>query len=477
MRKCVSTWKRAWPRILLQPTKERKDLKKEQSISDQIWQFFCSVQLAVYTLVLLAATSVIGTVILQNGTPQQYLREYGPQLYNIIKVFDFDDMYHAWWFLALIMILCINIVVCSIERLSNTWKIIFPKKVSFSKDRFRKLKNIESFSMASDRKTLADRFGKVMGKRFSTILTEETENTSIIYAEKNRWTRFGVYIVHVSILFLLIGALLGAMFGFKAHLNLDEGKSSTVAFRSKTNAPIPLGFEIRCDDFDVQFYDTGSPKEFKSILTVLKGGKEIFTEEIRVNHPLRYKGINIFQASYGTVPSDQVVLDIVRLSDNTVITKEMKVGDAMDLPDGQGRFLLEGFSNHSDFRNQDLGPAFIGKVIPVDGEAFNIQLPLRFSKFDRMRKGTFAFVINKTVEKHFTGLQITRDPGVWYVYVGFILMILGCWITFFMSHQSFMIEIQSSEKGESMVSLSGTSNRNSQGIKLKINKLIHILKG
>ncbi len=94
-----------------------------------------------------------------------------------------------------------------------------------------------------------------------------------------------------------------------------------------------------------------------------------------------------------------------------------------------------------------------------------------------MRKGTFAFVINKTVEKYYTGLQITKDPGVWYVYAGFILMIVGCWVTFFMSHQSYMIEIQSSKDGESMVSVSGTTNRNTQGMKLKINKLLNQLKG
>jgi len=387
-------------------------------------------------------------------------------------------MYHAWWFLGLIVILCINIVVCSIERLSLTWKIIFPKKLSFNKDRFRKQKNLKSFSIQKNASTLSDIYNQVLSNKVGTVIVDDTDDSIVLYSEKGRWTRIGIYVVHFSILLLLMGALIGSLFGFKAHLNLDEGKTSTVAFDSQTGSPINLGFEIRFNDFNVQFYNTGAPKEFKSNLTILENGDESFTKDILVNHPLRYKGINIFQASYGSLPSDIAVIDVVRLSDNKVIAKkELTVGDTIELPDNQGRFLLEGFINRSNFRNQDLGPAFVGKVFPVQGEPFQIQLPLRFSKFDRMRKGTFAFVINKTVEKYYTGLQITKDPGVWYVYAGFILMIVGCWVTFFMSHQSYMIEIQSSKDGESMVSVSGTTNRNTQGMKLKINKLLNQLKG
>ncbi|RLC14745.1 MAG: cytochrome c biogenesis protein ResB, partial [Deltaproteobacteria bacterium] len=106
-------------------------MKKNQTITEKVWQFFCSVKLTVTTLVLLASTSIIGTVILQNGSEPDYLRLYGEAFYKVIRVFKIDDMYNAWWFLSLIIILCINIVVCSIERLSTTWKIIFPKKIKF----------------------------------------------------------------------------------------------------------------------------------------------------------------------------------------------------------------------------------------------------------------------------------------------------------------------------------------------------------
>ena len=451
-------------------------MKKNQTIPEKIWQFFCSVKLTVYTLVLLASTSIFGTVILQNGSKQEYLRLYGDAFYNLIKVFNLDDMYHAWWFLLLIVILCINIVVCSIDRLSITWKIIFPKQIKFNPQRFRKLKNLETFTIDKTSESLSGKYETFLSKTVGAVIKEETETGTVMYAEKGRWTRMGVYVIHSSILLLFIGALIGGLFGFKANLQLDEGETSDTAFIVKKRIPVNIGFSIKCNDFFVKFYDTGAPEEFRSTLTIIENGKESFTKDIRVNHPLRYKGINIFQASYGTAQPDSVALEIIRLSDKDVTSKTIKIGQEIQLPEDQGVFKLEGFLPHFDFRGNNLGEAFIGKITQKDGNSFQIALPIKFPTFDKMRKGTFAFVVKKFEQKYYTGLQVTKDPGIWYVYSGFILMIIGCWITFFMSHQSYFIEIEKNKTNRSKISISGTTNRNSQGMKLKIQKIVTKLK-
>jgi cytochrome c biogenesis protein len=435
-------------------------LKKNQTISEKIWQFFCSVKLTVTTLVLLASTSIIGTVILQNGSESEYLRFYGEAFYKIIRVFKFDDMYNAWWFLSLIIILCINIVVCSIERLSTTWKSIFPKKINFNPHRFRKQKNLETFTVKKEAETISAIYETFLSKTIGKVIKEETSKSTILYAEKRRWTRIGVYFVHLSILLLLIGALIGTVFGFKAFLNLDEGELSDKAFISKTRESVNIGFSIRCNKFDVKFYDTGAPEEFKSNLTIIENGKESFTNDILVNHPLRYRGINIFQASYGSAAPDSAVVDIIRLSDKNITTRSIKIGEQINLPEDQGLFKLEGFLPHFDFRGHNLGEAFIGKITHEEGKSFQICIPVKFPTFDKMRKGKFAFVVKDFENKYYTGLQITKDPGIWYVYAGFILMIIGCWITFFMSHDSYFIEIEKKQGKNSRITVSGTTNRN-----------------
>jgi len=56
------------------------------------------------------------------------------------------------------------------------------------------------------------------------------------------------------------------------------------------------------------------------------------------------------------------------------------------------------------------------------------------------------------------------------VYTGFILMIVGCFITFFVSHQQLCIEVVQKGKG-SRIMVAGISNRNRIAMQNKI-KLI-----
>lgn len=452
-------------------------MKKNQTFPEKIWQFFCSTQLAIYTLVLLALTSIIGTIVLQNGSSDEYIQAYGHGLYNLIKILDFDDMYHAWWFLGLIMVLCINIIVCSVERLSVTWKIIFPEKITFNPDRFRKTKNKEVITLDKNISELTEKSKKLLARQIGKVLSEKTEKGVALYAEKGRWSRLGVYVVHTSLLFLMIGALIGAVFGFKANLNLDEGKSADTAIHQGNKNPIFLGFTIRCNDFNVKFYDTGAPEEYKSNLTIIENGKEVLTRDIFVNHPLSYKGINIFQSSYGAAPPQSATIEVTGANNQQPETIVIKIGEEILLSDGITIFKMEGSIPHFDFNGNDLGQAFIGRITEKNGKSYQIRLPLKFPTFDKMRKGSFTFAIKGIEQKHYTGLHITKDPGLWYVYAGFVLMIIGCWITFFISHESYFIEIQSIDEKSASVLITGTSNRNVHGLKSRIQKISKTIKG
>jgi len=451
-------------------------LDKKETFSKQIWSFFASVRLTVYLLVLLAVTSIIGTVVLQNGSPQDYLRVYGPGLTNLIKVLQINDMYHAWWYLLFLLLLCINIVVCSVERLSRTWKIIFPDKIKVNPERFNTLKNKECFTVSREIGGAAAALEAVLSKKIGPVIRKETQDGLVLYSEKGRWTRLGVYVVHASIILLLAGALFGALFGFKASLRLDEGASADTVFDAKTRTPIKLPFTVRCNTFEVKFYDTGAPEEFKSGLTILEGGQESFSTDIRVNHPLRYKGINIFQASYGTASPGEAVFEITDTQTGQSVSHTIQKGESVTLPGDRGQFRFEGFIPHFDFRGHNLGDAFVGRISPQGGDRFQVALPTKFPTFDRMRKGEFSVKVTSFKQAFYTGLQVTKDPGVWYVYAGFLFMILGCWVTFFNAHQSYCLGLEKGEGGRTLVWLAGKSNRNTHGMTLKIKKLATQLK-
>jgi cytochrome c biogenesis protein len=106
---------------------------------------------------------------------------------------------------------------------------------------------------------------------------------------------------------------------------------------------------------------------------------------------------------------------------------------------------------------------------------------LHFPNFDKMRRGAVVISVaeqeTKTVnpgeksdQRYYTGLQITKDPGIWVVYSGFIGMIIGIFITFFMSHQRVCIEMVKRGK-QSQVIITGTANKNKLAMQNRIKKI------
>lgn len=434
-----------------------------QGYFNGLLKFFVSVKLSIFLLLSLAITSIIGTLIPQNQNPEEYVKAFGEFLYRVFVIFDFFDMYHSWWFQMLIILLLINIIVCSIDRLSRTWKIIFVKNPQFNVSRFRSLSNKEEFVKDESPQQLKSIYETIVPKGFGYSRTEDTEKGFCIFIEKWRWTRLGVYVVHLSIVLLLIGAFLGSNFGFDGFVNIPEGKGAKSVRISNSAKMHPLDFEIRCDDFDVAFYESGAPKEFRSSLTILENDKPVFQKNIIVNDPLCYKGINIFQSSYGLLPPEEVTLEFTIKESGISYIKKLMIGQETIIPEGLGTFVLKDYTKSADFRGHALGEAFIGVIEPANGVSDEIILPLRFPGFDKMRKGEVFVSVEEYKEKYYTGLQITKDPGVWVVYSGFILMIIGCFITFFMSHQQICVEVIKSGK-KTKVMIAGTSNKNKIGM-------------
>ena len=170
----------------------------------KIWDFFSSVKLTIVILLSLAATSIIGTLIPQNEDPAAYLKAFGGYLFRLFDILDLFDMYHSWWFQLLLILLTINIISCSIDRISVNRRILFVKKPSFKLPRFRNIKHKEKFDNSRSPEQLKGIYQKLVTRHFRKSHIETTENGFAIYGEKGRWTRFGVYTVHFSVILLLV---------------------------------------------------------------------------------------------------------------------------------------------------------------------------------------------------------------------------------------------------------------------------------
>ncbi len=447
-----------------------KEIASDLSAIDRLWKAFASVKLTIVLLLTLAATSIIGTLIPQNEAPVAYFEAFGELLYRLFSLLGLFDMYHSWWFRALILLLVVNIVVCSIDRLQATWKIIFVRNPRFNIARYRQLKNKAEYNHDGDAEQLKALYQPIIARSFRYHRIEETAEGFAIYGERGRWTRLGVYAVHFSVVVLLIGGLIGSIFGFEGFVNIAEGESAQSIQLRNSNQKLQLGFEIRCDDFNVEFYDSGAPKEFRSSLTILKQGKAVVQKDIIVNDPLRFEGISFFQASYGSMTPNEIILNLTSNASGMIYSKRAGINTPIVIPEDLGTFVLQKFTRQANFRGQNIGEAFIGVLTPPNGSAVEITLPLKFPSFDKMRKGNVFIALADFVPRYYTGLQVSKDPGVWVVYVGFILMIIGIYITFFMSHQQVCVDVLSQGK-KSRIMVAGTSNKNKLGMRKKVTKL------
>lgn len=452
-------------------------------------------KLTVVLLLSIALTSIVGTIIPQNRNPADYFKAYGEYLYRLFNVLDIFDMYHSWWFQFLLLLLTMNIIVCSIDRLSATWNIVFAKNPSFNLSRFRKLAQKEEFNASYPPNELKKIYEPFISKYFGYTRVEDTDKGLCIFAEKWRWTRLGVYTVHLSVILLLLGGLIGSIFGFQGYVNIPEGEKVDSVRTSNTGKIRHLGFEIKCEDFNVSFYDNGAPKEYRSSLTIIEKGHPVYKKDIIVNDPLRYKGYNIFQSSYGKMapkadpnekaavekPSDEITLNFASSQSGKSYRIKTVIGRPVDIPEDLGKFVVVEYRKTAEFVGQNIGDAYVGILTPSGEKPVEVLLPLHFPNFDRMRKGkVFISVADQTAEKfnpgeqtgsrYYTGLQITKDPGVLVVYAGFVVIIIGCFVTFFMSHQRVCIDIIKG-KTKSKIIVTGTANKNKMGMQQKVKKL------
>ncbi|MBF0119035.1 MAG: cytochrome c biogenesis protein ResB [Desulfobacterales bacterium] len=413
-----------------------------------LWNFFASVKLTIALLLIIAVISIIGTLIPMGSF----------------------DIYHSFGFQILILMLGINIVICSMERFSQTLKIISIKTPSTNISRFYNSEAKETITIEEPIEKLKRFIAREVEKGFKNNVTDDTNDKFLIFAEKGRLTRMSVYIIHISILILLLGSLVGSILGFTGYVNIPEGSEVRNIDLNKSGHVYNLGFAVKCDDFDVSFYDSGTPKEYLSKLTILIDNKPVLKQDIVVNKPLRYKGISFYQSSYGLIPPKEALLNFNSKETGMSYKINVKVDEEIDIPEKKGKFKLGGLSHY-----EEVGEAFFGTYSTEKGKE-EVVIPLKFPTFDKMRGGDFFISLLDFNKTYYTGLQVVYDPGVSLVYAGFIIMIIGFFINFFMSHQSLCIEITKIDEKTSSVMVSGIANKNKIGMQNKVKELSLYLK-
>ncbi len=446
----------------------------EQSGFRSIWDFFCSLKLTMFLFITLAVISIIGTVIPQGAPPPEYLQTISQNKLKLYQALGFFDMYHSWWFILLLSLLSMNLIACSIKRLPHIWKTITQPVMVMGDGLEKTLTNLTTIETRGDVATLRDRVAAVLKAEFADPVITETDGAFHLFAQKTPWSRLAVYAVHLSVLVIFIGAIIGSLFGYKGFVNIPEGES-VARVMSRSEKEIDLGFAVRCEKFSVAFYDTGAPKEFKSILTVLENGQPVpgyNRVPVIVNDPLSYKGITFYQSSYGKLGEHEFTIS--DLDGKNPQPLMIKSGGSAKLPNGSGICLQETTPDISRFQPGLNGPAAQVEVHLANGENKTF---IVYSNNPVMNRMNLPYTGGKLLQYRggeefmYTGLQVAKDPGVWVVWLGCLLMVVGIYVAFFMSHRRIWVRV---EKGT--VTIGGSSSKNQGGFQLFMERLVTKLK-
>lgn len=443
----------------------------KNSFLKDLWSFITSLKLTIIILIILSVTSIIGTIIPQNELPHIYLKYYKPSTYNLFKLLSLDNMYHSWWFTSLLALFTLNLICCSLKRFPSFLKLIIQKEKGFDDQLLQSLPLKKTFRLKDFSEHTKDELSRIVQKHIRKPSTRQTSPDNFsMFSEKGKYTRLGFYITHLGIVLIIIGGIIGN-YGYQGFMNVVEGEiSDTITLRGTTRQK-KLDFSIRCDDFEASFYQEGQrPKDYKSNLTIIDGGKEVKKKLIEVNDPLYYKGVYIYQSSYGTVPDQgNVILSAAPRADAKKARKyKVEIGKSITLEDKRyevkvKRFVPDfsmGKNNKVVNRSQEpRNPAvqialFKDNILDYEKWIFS-----KFPDFHGSEKGDYRFSFLDFSGKEYTGLQLTKDPGVWVVWGGCFLLTLGCYLVFFMSHQRLWVNVEN-KNGEYVVTMAGTSNKN-----------------
>lgn len=393
--------------------------------------FLSSLNLTIWLLLILALTSILGSIIPQQGTTSTIHTHLSPVVLKLFMALRLFDVYHSYWFLSLTGLLCLNLVLCTTTRLPSVVSSV--KKTSS----YRIPKRANTVRTSIDREqadAILKRLEKTLRLRYGKVSRQESATATTLFAHRGRYRRISLLIAHLSILVIILGMTVGRYTGIEGYIELSQGETAKSVHVNNAEGILDLGFTLRCDQFTIDFYENGMPKDFLSKLSFIEDGHTLSQESLRVNYPVTYKGFRFYQANYGMDFSALIHIIHDRGNQSIHATK----GRTYSLDDGQT--VVRILRIEDNFMR--MGPAvqlevsgltrkeviWLFKNINGMTQAFP-DLFTRAPRFNPALYKPYLFSLEELKPSFSTGLMITRDPGAAIVASGGLLFFLGIFIS------------------------------------------------
>jgi len=445
------------------------------------WQTLSSIKTGVVLIITLVIFSIAGTVILQRPITEldDMQRAYSPAMLRFLDAVGLTDVFHARWFVALMILVSISIIAASVERFPNAWRY-FARPYKSPDEGFRRVLPIQAqIPIRDDEQGLnaAERALHHLG--FGSERIVRTDSFSL-FSERHRISEMAVYMVHASLLLIFLGGIVDALYGWRGFLMLNPGTASN-QIELRNGGARMLPFSIRCDDTGEETYTDGTPKRYWSKLAVVDNGREVSRKEIVVNDPLVYYGVRFYQASYGrTGKLDQLIVNATRADGKSApqpITLKMNQVVSLDantkvevtefIPD----YVVQ--DGHVYARSNEVTNPAVHMVVTSakTGQSTNYWLP-EIPGIAENASSPYTFDPKDLKTGLFTGLQVSHEPGQWAVWGGVILMAIGLTFVFYVVHvRLWVVPVQGANGGLALW-VGGSANRNRDAFEQTFKKVV-----
>jgi len=393
-------------------------------MKQKVFRTLADLRFSIFILLWISGCSIIGTVIEQDQSIEMYKNNYpltNPVLgflsWDIILRFGFDHIYKTWWFLGLIFLFGCSLTLCSFLQQLPSLRIARRCQFFRTTNPFYRLKIFTILNKFSFNRIL-DRLKK---QQYSIF-----HQKNMIYCYKGLVGRIAPIIVHFSMILILLGTIIGSLFGFKAQEIIPRTENFHIQNILATG-PLTIISQssARVNDFWITYTPTKTVAQFYSDLSILNSqGNEINRQTIYVNSPLVHDGVYYYQTDWNLIglriaKSDQQIIEypLINIFGGSNKIWFTWISNLKTAQEGNIAIIdnLEGYSSLYNDKGEFLG---------------NLEL----NELKNLNQSLTLFEIISS-----TGLQVKTDPGIPMIYSGFFFLMISTLISYITYSQVWLI--------------------------------------
>ena len=440
-----------------------------------VWRTLRSMRTAIILLFMMAGAAVVGSLVPQIPNSPERVQQYQashPLIGDFYLRAGFFDVFGSWWFALITALLFVSLIACLIPRTRGTIRNLRQRPIHARE--LDALRHYQERPVAAEPEAAIASSQKVLRRRLFRLA--RADSTPALAAEKGAAREAGSLLFHWAFLLILVAAIYGKGTGFTGRAVIIEGQTWTDALANYDGQIREgrffdgdfSGVQVKLNDFADEFGATGVPMDFVSNVDLYDAqGNFVRSEDIRVNHPASFGGLRMYQFGFGWAPDLQVHQDGALLWSGPVglaqaaapdgvsqlampwtgVLKIPSVSPPMGIrielwPDGKAFLAYRLTGQRVPMVKADRpvvlfttyrGPLVDPSLASLDTTGMRLQAHglVGQGQITDLTTGTLAdasaggITISFPDLKQYSVLQVSRDRGVWIMFLAAILVLLG----------------------------------------------------